>query len=267
MKKSLTRFLPLLALLLAAGACSVREDRQPCPCYLTLVLREAGEQLLAYGMDSLSLAAAGDTDYRQNEAVRADSCHTGREWQTPKQWIRLGAYAGSENLQPTQDALLIPYGTEADSLFGYGARVDCNGETAVDTVRLHKQFATLTLILTGATEADPMILETESRWAGWDLLDFTPVIGRFRATATLTDTGTYRIRLPRQGDDGLLLHLAGRNGEPLKSFPIGEEIAAEGYDWQAPDLDDLLITIDFARATVSVSISGWDDGGSQQYDI
>lgn len=267
MKTPPIRSLLLLTALLAAWACSVREDRRPCPCYLTIVLDRAGAQLHGLGMDSLRVAAAGDGPMLQDASVATERCPDDLEWQVPKQWVRIAAHAGAKRLQQSRDALLIAYGTEADSLFAYSARVDCNGEAAADTVRLHKQFATLSLVVTGPSEAHPFILELESRWAGWDRMDFSPVMGRFRATATQVDNEQYRIRLPRQGDDGLELHAAGWNGEPLKSLPIGKEIAARGYDWFAPDLADIRITIDFARATVDVTISDWDNGGSQQYDI
>ena len=267
MDKTFAHILALLSALLVWASCSVREDRSPCPCYLTVVLDRAGKQLLWYGMDSLTVSAQGGTDYLRSEPVETERCPDGVEWQTPKEWIRVGAYAGAVTAVRTADALLIPYGAEADSLFAYSARIDCQGETAIDTVVMHKQFATLTLEIKGASEDYPLLLEAESRWAGWDRFSFEPLLGRFRATAIRLREGLYRTRLPRQGDDGFVLHAAGWDGVPLYDFALGKEIAAKGYDWHARDLADIHVTIDYARSTLDIRISDWEDGGSQNYDI
>ena len=132
---------------------------------------------------------------------------------------------------------------------------------------MHKQFATLTLEIKGASEDYPLLLEAESRWAGWDRFSFEPLLGRFRATAIRLREGLYRTRLPRQGDDGFVLHAAGWDGVPLYDFALGKEIAAKGYDWHARDLADIHVTIDYARSTLDIRISDWEDGGSQNYDI
>ncbi|MBO7547737.1 MAG: hypothetical protein J6T07_04760, partial [Bacteroidales bacterium] len=37
---------------------------------------------------------------------------------------------------------------------------------------------------------------------------------------------------------------------PLRSFAVGEYLAAAGYDWTAPDLEDIRLEIDLASTAV-----------------
>ena len=67
--------------------------------------------------------------------------------------------------------------------------------------------------------------------------------------------------LPRQRDDSLLLHIcdlnAGEETPPLRTFALGHIIAAAGYDWTAPDLEDLTLDLDFAASTLTLGTDRW----------
>jgi hypothetical protein len=51
----------------------------------------------------------------------------------------------------------------------------------------------------------------------------------------------------------------------LKRFSLGEYIASTGYDWDAPDLHDIHIELDFAVTQIVLKVSGWD--GEHKFDI
>ena len=43
----------------------------------------------------------------------------------------------------------------------------------------------------------------------------------------------------------------------VRTFALGQYIAAAGYDWSAPDLDDLTLTVDISVTSVTISTDAW----------
>jgi hypothetical protein len=68
----------------------------------------------------------------------------------------------------------------------------------------------------------------------------------------------FSVTLPRQLDDSLIME-ADMGDEVLKEFPLGYYIAESGYDWNAPDLEDLTIDLEFAVTHISMVIQGWEN--------
>jgi hypothetical protein len=48
-----------------------------------------------------------------------------------------------------------------------------------------------------------------------------------------------------------------RSGELLRSFPIGDIIAESGFDWNAVDLEDIEVTLDYIDTGVDFTVNGW----------
>mgnify|MGYP006955442500 FL=1 len=74
--------------------------------------------------------------------------------------------------------------------------------------------------------------------------------------------------LPRQKEDGselrLLIH---DKGEVIETIPLAEWIDKMGYNWLKKDLEDIYIGVDYAKAEVSITIKGWDEGISFKVEI
>jgi hypothetical protein len=43
----------------------------------------------------------------------------------------------------------------------------------------------------------------------------------------------------------------------VRTFALGSYIAASGYDWTAPDLEDLTLHVDISLTSVTVSTDLW----------
>ena len=164
--------------------------------------------------------------------------------------------------------LTLPEGYEADSLYMHSSIVDCTGESARDTVRLHKQWCTLTLVLENPEVFRMYDFEITGHWAGISAADCSALEGAFRVSPRRLDEGRFQCRIPRQGDntDGnLRLKLYSENpdgsrGEEEYDYPLGMAIYRAGYDWFRKDLDDVTVKVDYARADMEVKIQPWDDG-------
>ena len=64
------------------------------------------------------------------------------------------------------------------------------------------------------------------------------------------------VRVPRQEDASLALKIQDVDGYE-KTFALGEYIAESGFDWNRPDLQDVLVQIDYARTQVIFTINDW----------
>ena len=86
--------------------------------------------------------------------------------------------------------------------------------------------------------------------------DGMPYPGSFHADAEADGDGSLFVCVPRQKDNSLMLDLISGDGG-IRSFAIGNYLAESGYDWGSDDLRDATITIDYAATSVTFSIDKW----------
>ena len=107
----------------------------------------------------------------------------------------------------------------------------------------------------------------EGNSCGFDLLDFSPVEGKFRcepvpSAGPGTGAGTIvPFRIPRQGDTGLTVTIQPAGSVPAR-FPLGEFIDRLGYDWKTEELQDIYVSVDLARGLVDIRVADWEEGTS-----
>ena len=244
----------LAAVLLLPCACSVKEDRTPCPCYLDVILpqeRVGNEVGISLWRDAeLCRAAVDPADFPDG-------------WTKPvrKGMITLACWHGARKASSAGHHLTIPFGEQCDSLYAFHEEVDATGERARSEVVFRKQFATVHLDI--RKDADAMrrfSFIVEGGTCGFDLHSFAPVPGAFRWEGS-AERGERiaRFRIPRQSDDSLSLSIR-HDGAPAGTFPLGKYIDRLGYDWGSEELQDIYVTVDLVLGLVGVSVSGWEDG-------
>ena len=243
-----------LALLAAGTACSVKEDRGPCPCYLQVSFTDpdaAGEaQMLGWDEDRLF-----------RDMVRIEE--TRPTWTKPvrKGMLVLSACTGMDESFPEGRQMRIPPGFQADSLYAWFEEVDATGDLAYATVSFRKQFATVFLdIRKPADVVRTCRFDVEGNSCGFDLLDFSPVAGTFRCAPVPRDgEEIVTFRVPRQGDTGLSVTIRPEDA-PSARFPLGEYIERLGYNWKTEELQDIYVAIDLVRGLVDVRVADWEEG-------
>ena len=255
-----------LALLAAGTACSVKEDRGPCPCYLQVSFADpdaAGEAEMLGWRD-------GDRLFR--DRIRIEDADP--FWTKPvsKGMMVLSACTGVREAFAEGRQMRIPPGSQADSLYAWFEEVDATGDLAYAKVSFRKQFATVFLDI--RKEAD--VVRTchflvEGNSCGFDLLDFSPVEGTFRcepapepvegpASGAGAVSGTVvPFRIPRQGDTALSVTVLPEGSAPAR-FPLGEYIQRLGYNWKAEELQDIYVAVDLVRGLVDVRVADWEEG-------
>ena len=235
--------LRILVPFLLLPSCSIKEDRTACPCALTL-------ELTSLPVSPVVLGVAGE-GYSFTEVVHADTVLV---VPVPKGDLAVSAVGGA--LPEGDGSVRIPEGEEAPPMYLFHADVSTLAEQVVLPVLLHKQFCTLELIFRGPPGyGPPFEVAVEGFYGGWQP-DGSPAPGPFSRRILPGADGRAALRLPRQGDDSLLMHIV-FSDSIVRTFALGSYIAASGYDWSAPDLDDLTLNVDISLTSVTISTDLW----------
>ncbi len=242
------------------SSCTVKEDRTECPCRLEILLDESSGNLS--GKDIL-LWFSEDSGH----PLRKTSFPSSEKQMTadvPRGKIRIFAATGDNVSMSTGqwNHLHLEPGLQADSIFACNSIVECFGEMSTDTLILHKQWCTAHILLEETGGWEPFRFEIYGKWSGLSADDLTALEGPFRYQSDAT-ARQMTVRIPRQGDDSLVLkvHLTQGNQSDSKTFPLGKLIAEIGYQWDKTDLDDLAISLDEATLGLNIEIIDWESSG------
>ena len=235
------------------ASCSVKEDREPCPSYLEVVFPERNVVSRGVGLgiwntrfvffDTIDLA-----DYPDSYLCAVE-----------RQKLVLCAYTGKYRALREERKMMIPFGSQCDSLYAFYREVDCHGETESCEVRFHKQFATVTVdIRKSVSEMKAYSALVDGNTCGFDVLSFEPVLGPFEYKATVMQNDyLFRFRIPRQLDNSMSFTLF-KDDRLIGEYPLGRLIERMGYDWMEDDLRDIIVSIDYAASRLSILVEGWE---------
>lgn len=274
----MTRFSTIIKSLLAAAAaftlasamqaCTVKEDRMPCPCYLdvdytdVLAAKYYGKQP---GNVEVSLfVPAGEVNYT---SFRLAECPALNENVVDRAMARV---VGVVHNRPTKEFLghgskfVWARGNEIDSVYVHASDVDCTDELAYCLLEPHKQFHTLHfhdgVDLTALRDYNLVVVGST---CGFDAAEpnFEAIEGDYLYTVQEYDReGGISVRVPRQIHDDLRLEFWTKDDyRRVFVAPIGQYMKATGYDKEALDLVDFDITINFRDAQVFVRVADWED--------
>ena len=242
----------LVAIFLILCSCSVKEDRDECPCWLQIDLSTC-----SHYADRISLK--GWTDDRSIFGVQVveEDFSPPHEEEVPRSMVHYSAASGLDAGMNSGLSVIIPEGEQSDRLYAYRADVAAYGESAYDKVSLHKQYAAVAIKVDDSKNDYSVVVK--SRWNGLDLATLKPITGAFRFSPDKTEDGVWYFRLPRQGDDALVMDIISEDGY-THPYNLGEDILKAGYDWAAEDLDDIMLGIDYVTGKISIEIIPWENG-------
>ena len=299
------KFLVLLSVLqpfFTCPGCSVKEDRDLCPCTLVLEFpREDAERL----QDGVTVCMRG---YSDDGFFLCDTLLAGRvassgvpdtvsdKWSysyvVPKGDIDLAVAYSADGLAGELNSsgrwIEIDEGRPCPSIWTCCEKVSARADRVTVPVRLHKNFCRIDIQVRDVDgEEFPFKLRVRGNVNGYGL-DGKPARGAFLCDAERLETesagsgtesdgddsGTasestgyghgYAVTVPRQTDDSLTLEIVTDDGV-AKSFAIGNYIASSGYDWTSADLKDICLEIDYARTVISFTIDKWTH--SEQFEV
>ena len=267
-------FVMWMAGMLFLSSCSIKEDRDGCPCWMTVDLSDVAEsrwespavqnnteyqgfkkspKSRSNVAEDIVLRLRGNSDedevdysYQVTEELRANT--EALEYEVPRGSVGVSAV----NLARLQ----VPVGEQMDSLYGFFRMFYTRCESVLCNVELHKEFCNISFTLGDKGYVSPYDIEVWGNVAGVSAWDLMPLEGDFRY-APVPEDGVYRVRVPRQVDNSLELVMM-ENSEIVDRLPLGEYIARSGYDWAEEDLADVSVALDLERQQVMISVSDWD---------
>ena len=295
------KFLVLLSVLqpfFTCPGCSVKEDRDLCPCTLVLEFpREDAERLQdgvtvcmrEYSDDVFSLC---DTLLAGQPASGGAQDGVSYSYVVPKGNIDLAVAYSADGLAGELNSsgkwIEIDEGRPCPSIWTCCEKVSARADRVTVPVRLHKNFCRIDIQVRDVDGEDfPFKLRVRGNVNGYGL-DGKPARGAFLCDAESAETegsgfgtesevpgsGTasestgsrhgYAVTVPRQTDDSLILEIVTGDGV-AKSFAIGNYIASSGYDWTSADLKDICLEIDYARTVILFTIDKWTH--SEQFEV
>lgn len=294
--------LAVLTALLGATSCSIKEDRWPCPCYL--ILRAgSGVDLERDGGFTLSVFTQQASKEMSQDFSWSNLKDDSYDAKVSKGYKEMSITSGISRQYISATDLLIIEGNQCDSIQASFARVDCTGETAIVPVEPHKQFSTVFMrLIDDGKGGYPYYIRARGSVNGLNLLTMEPTRGAFSCRPDrceldcadlpdevvedmrgigfdkLWDSALYRysFRLPRQdaqGEKDLMLDFYEKSAvfhgsdTYVDSIPLGELIARSGHDWSRDDLQDIYITVDFAKAAVTITVNDWTVEWTGDFEI
>ena len=237
-------FVMWMAGMLFLSSCSIKEDRDVCPCWMTVDLSDVAEsrwkspevqsniehQDVTKSPESRSNVAEnvllwlrGNSDedainyeYQVTEEVKVSS--GALEYEVPRGAVGVSAVAlGRDFSTPLRsarndrlqsgnygDEIRVPVGEQMDSLYGFFKMYHTRCESVLCDVELHKEFCTVSFTLGEDGYTSPYDIEVWGNVAGVSAWDLMPLEGDFRFAPSPED-GVYRVRVPRQVDNLLEL--------------------------------------------------------------
>ncbi len=232
------------------SGCSVREDRSLCPCRLIMDFSEVDLSVI----EEADMVVSSDEGFIFNGRLGPDDFIGGMSLSVPRKMLDVGVWSGTEGLF-AGDGMIIPEGEDCPRVYFHLASLMAEGEAVRDTVLMRKNHCVMTLNLEGTDyeEGEIVMLGNVNGY----MEDGSVSVGEFVCGLKLDGSDGYEVVLPRQTDNSLVMEINDGTGV-LKRFAIGEFIAESGYDWEAADLEDIEVDMDFAVTGIELKIQGWD---------
>ncbi len=230
----------ILSLVFLVG-CSVKQNKNDCPCRLFLDFSKVDTNLVCFA----DLMLASDDGFSLKEELTLKDFRDGMEFSVPRTGIALAVWSGTED-DFAEKGIYIPVGEACPPLYFHLKFLDSECDALCDTVYMRKNYALMTVRMSNPN--DGVQIRILGNVNGYKV-NGIPSEGEFRCDL---DTDG-RISLPRQLDNSLLMEIQDDSGV-FKRFPIGEYIAESGYDWNADDLEDIEIEVDIKFSSVTLTI-------------
>lgn len=247
----------VLLLLFTAISCTVKENRAHCPCLLAVRISAVRSPPATFvcisEQDAANINVPGDTLFHVP---------------VPRGRVLALAYAGVEGIPHPEEGCTAPPGHAFPPLYLASASVEASGDSVAVHLPLRKQFCTLSLTLEGPPGwAEPYAMEVCGEVCGVSA-EGAPLPGPFRAQlepsqalplgAAQPSSGIWAVRLPRQHPvDPLWLDIRMPADSVLRRFNLGAVLQDAGYDWTAPDLEDLDLTLELSVTAVTFRSGLW----------
>lgn len=280
----ISKAIAVIILVLVTSGCSIKEDRWPCPCRLTV---EFSDGIRLNNSLPVELVVLSDEKEKEKEvSFNPKDYPSGYRVAVKKGVKHVSASVGRKNCILSGNVICSTSKKEFDPIYIHSSEVACLSEEVKDTIRLHKAFAEIAVELVDPTNTKCSFdVNAEYSNSGLDIFSCTPAgdavsiplksdsqrESGYLPIQKIDTTGRsnrlFRFICPRQKDYKMVLSIYKRNGKKVNSIPLGELMRAAGYSWETVDLKDIFIQIDRTNSGVKLEISDWKTGEKKEITI
>ncbi len=225
--------------------CSLKENREECPCLLVLDFAEVDE-----AVSSGNMFLSSENGFMFVEELDEADLRKGVDVPVPRERIDVGVWS-ADGWDFDGGGLDIPVGEDCPAVYFHVSSVEAEGEMVREEVRMRKNHCVMSISLSdfGSKPVRIAVLGNVDGYMG----DGSPSFGEFSFEMDLEGGEGKRVILPRQADDSLVLEVHDDIGV-VRRFSIGEYIAESGYDWNEPDLKDITLEMDVAVTGIKLLV-------------
>lgn len=243
------------AFLLLPVSCTVKEEREGCPCWLEIDVSACSRH-----DDVVYLKGWHGKESQMGDKVYLSDYPEIFVKKVNRGSISYRAYMGLNTSSASGNAIIIPEGCESDMLYAYAADINTEGEEAHDRIIPHKQFTAVSMKISG----DVSGIAVDGNTSGFDVAEMAPVPGAFHIEKESDGSGEFMFRIPRQKDKELILHVI-FDGTIRHTLQLGDIITKTGYDWAAEDLEDIYISINLTGIDTGIAVEVWKSGETYNF--
>lgn len=268
-KKTMMKGLASLALCFVASvlclpACSVKENRVECPCYVSVKTDIDETCVVSFYDEGGALIERKD--------MTAEELRSGKNWTAiPKGPFFTSVLSGKGSMVLSGGRLVeCPRGGEASPIYSWAKGMVAEGDELVVDGVLQKQHAVVTLRFANpGAEEYPYDIRISFGCNALDLLSLKGSEGFWQLDPVLDGALECSFLVTRQ-DPGRSITLEffdRESGEAVGTLDLGRYILATGYSWDTEWLGDVNVLIDYAKSSVTIYINDWTEGATFVFKI
>lgn len=163
-------------------------------------------------------------------------------------------------------------------LYRFDYKTPARDESAVISVELVKDHSRVTVefvnidSFTTTSGTFPFYIVIKGNTCGVDGFDGNPIRGKYLYEPEEEKVGVFNFIVPRQFDRSLVLELYAKPGEYIeeglvRTFVLWDFFKEYGMSWDAKNLADLHIKIDFVESRYEVKVMPWEKGADIIYEF
>lgn len=252
MRKMLSEAVMWLVCMALSFSCTVKENRNLCPCQLELDFSDVDTVV----MKSVDMCMVASDGFLLSEVIGHEQWGSGRIYRIPRTEMSLNVYYGGQDAVDDMGRLSISPGDECPPVFVHTSVFDADCEYRYEKVAMWKNYCQITINV-AEPENFGYGLVVRGNVSGYDV-DGRPREGEFLVRKSIDKEGVCKVLVPRQLDGSLMLDVDGDDGT-VKRFALGEYVLEAGYDWNAKELKDVTVGLDYSLTSLSLSVQGWDE--------
>lgn len=268
------------AVAILSSSC-IKEDRDDCPCYLSVGLNDA----LRVGDSAIFTIASPSGEEKQRFAIDLTQYeNTDLIVKVEKGIYNLTLTIGENTVSRVGTTLTYPSGQPIDSLWcWFSGEVDCSKESKRVESQMTREFARVHFKVSSPYKSwsqYPYTFECETGVNGIDFARYQPLRGGWRCELDrpVDSAMDFMFLVPRMmADSRFIINayrkwpiggvITGGEGKLIQAIDVQASLNEQNYDWYKEELDDIYVTMNYAEGVMMIAINDWITGMKVKVDM